>query len=130
MAYTYSDVVALMNEVEYNEAQIATLGARNKDIRTALAAEALGAGWVDARGTQNLELHGVKLKFEFKQNFTLNGGELAKLYNDLSEQDKAAIKYKPELSLTGYKAMSEEGRKRLNVALTSKPGLPVVSFGK
>jgi hypothetical protein len=130
MAYSPTDVQALMNEVDHNAAQIAALQARNAEIRTSLALEAMGTAWQDAHGVQNLVVAGVKLKFECKQNYTVNGKELAKIYNSLSEEDKAAIKYKPEVSLTGLKAASPQGRALLNTVITSKPGLPTVSYGK
>jgi len=130
MAYSQTDVQALMNEVDANSAQIAALTARNSEIRKSLAFEALGATWEDAHGVQNLTVAGVKLKFDFKLNYTVNGKELAKIYNSLSEDDKAAIKYKPEVSLTGLKAASPQGRALLNTVITSKPGLPTVAYGK
>lgn len=130
MAYTQQDVQALMNEVDANAAQIAALQARNSEIRTSLAFEALGAHWIEAHGTQNLTVAGVKLKIEFKQNYTINAKELAKIYNNLSEDGKQAIKYKPELSLTGYKAIGPVDKAILNQVITSKPALPTVSYGK
>jgi len=130
MTYTQADVQALMNEVDANEAQISALQSRNREIRTSLAVEAMGATWIEAHGVQNLTVAGVKLKFEFKQNHSVNAGELAKVYNNLSEDGKKAIKFKPELSLTGYKAVGPADKAILNTVITSKPALPVVHYGK
>lgn len=128
MSYTAEDIQAFMNEVEANNSQIAALQERNKQIRVALSATALGDAWGDAQGTHNLDVCGVPLKFVFKQNYTVNAGALSKIYDNLSEDAKKAFKYKPELSLTGYKntAISDEERRLINSVVTSKPGLPTI----
>jgi hypothetical protein len=130
MSYSESDVRALMNEVDHNAAQIAALTARSAEIRKSLVFAAMGAVWEDAHGVQNVEVSGVKLKIECKQSYSLNKAELPAVYAGLSENDRKAIAYKPEISLTGLKNMSADGRARLDKIITTKPALPTVSYGK
>ena len=127
MAYSTTDVQALLAEIEWNSAQISALNERSREIRLSLAQEALGEAWNDAHGTQNLEVAGVKLKFEFKQTYSVKPKELASVINQLSEDGKKAIKYKPELSLSVYKTLELADKTLLNQALTTKPALPVIS---
>lgn len=127
MAYTNNDVQALLAELEYNAAQISALNERSRDIRLSLAQEALGDAWNDAHGVQNLEVSGVKLKFDFKQTYSVKVKELASIVDQLSDEGKKAIKYKPELALSVYKNLDVADKVLLNQALTTKPALPVIT---
>lgn len=126
MRYTTQDVQAFLNEIEANKAQMDALNERNKQIRIALATEALGEAWGDASGTQNVELHGVKLKFVFKQNYSVKAKELPAIMDRLSEDGRKAFKYKPELSLTAYRDLSPADKALVNSVVTSTPALPTI----
>ena len=90
----------------------------------------------EAEGTETLELgEGWKLKAEFKNGYKV---EEATIKDDLqkvsdlglaySEAVRGLIKYKPELSVTVYKTLSDEIKDIVNNSLTIKPGTPTLKL--
>ncbi|ALH46241.1 hypothetical protein POR1_36 [Pseudomonas phage POR1] len=126
--YTTNDVLALLAEIESNDLQMNALKERNSEIRKSLGFAALGANWADAKGVQHVEVSGVPMKIEFGQNYTLDKKALPEVLAKMSEAGRAAaIKYKPELSLSGYKDLSASDRRALDKAVKTSPAPPKIT---
>lgn len=89
----------------------------------------------DASGVQNIDLgSGYKLKATFKLNHKIKGDVekmLSKLEN-IGEEGKfiaeRLVKFKPELSLTEYKNLSDKMRKITDEFIVTTPALPSVEL--
>jgi len=87
-------------------------------------------------GVNTLDLgNGYKLKATVKQNYTLqkdeNGGydNVTSLYDSLSEGVASLLfKWKPEMSLSTYKALHPGDREVVNTVLLITPGTPSLDF--
>ena len=87
-------------------------------------------------GTENLDLgEGWKLQAIFKQGYKVDEAtikddvqEVCNLGLVYSEAIKDLIKWKPELSTTIYKTLSDEIKDIINNSLTIKPGTPTLKL--
>jgi hypothetical protein len=120
-----------------NEAKAAA--EREKEIRAAVVALIYPTSF-DTEGTDKFELGGgwvfeVKRRMNDKIDEAALGAvreEIAKLPVDPDSGEMpsidACIKYKPDFSMSGYKALRDDVRVLLNQALTLTPGTPGVAI--
>ena len=73
-------------------------------------------------GTHHFFKFGYDIKIVKKNNTTIDTVVLSALQDDFSPEEKAAIKYKPELVAKNYKAL--EDHELIDHCLIVKPGLP------
>lgn len=116
--------------VDWQEKQKALAKAKAEESEARTAVVALFNAPADASGVQNIELGGgYKLKATFKLRYKLKDSEkmLEKL-EKLGEEGKfiadRLVKFKPELSLTEYKNLSDKMRKIADEYITASPAIP------
>lgn len=117
--------LARLAQWEKLEAEIANLKDQENTLRKELFEEMFPS---PVEGTNTFKLHaGHVVKATFKINRTVDKAALGTVREMLAELNVSlddAIRMKPELDLKGYKAMSSEARKVMDLAITAKPGTP------
>ena len=78
-------------------------------------------------GTQRIkDVIGLNVKIVRKINYSLNAKELDDIYDDLSEEEQACIKFKPELVIGKYNKLDCESElDNIIIAKDAKPSLEV-----
>ena len=69
----------------------------------------------------------IIVKATLKLNHKFDEQELEEHYDDLSDLEKEAVKYKPSLSLSAYKKIPDELRQQLDEMLIVTPAAPTLS---
>ena len=69
----------------------------------------------------------IKVKATLKLNHKFDELILSDLYDDMTNLEKDAIKYKPSLSLSAYKKIPEEYREKLDDCLIVTPASPTLN---
>jgi hypothetical protein len=115
-----------MNKVEQWQdvaARLKALKTEEADLRRDLAAGVIGEipmknGRVTVRGTYE----GIPVKAVQELGYTLDLAALASVWNDLSPEDKEAIKLKPTLQTGKYKKLEKDSL--LHEAVITKLSMP------
>lgn len=103
---------------------------RERDLRKLAVEAAFGTDLKE--GTQSLDIgQDYLLKVEQKMNYTV--ADTPEMRNEFmevlgTERATKTVKFKPELSISNWKAMSQEERDKLAAHVTIKPGLPALSI--
>lgn len=102
-----------------------------KDREAALRKEVFSTFFEEPKeGVNKLELEGGwTLKADYKYNRTVDKAALPAVLEQLDKGiTDRLIKYKPELSITEYKRLTEDQRVILAEAITEKPGSPSITI--
>lgn len=70
---------------------------------------------------------GIIAKATLKLNYKFDEMILDELYEDMSEAEKDAVRYKPSLSLSQYKKIAEANREKLDETLIVTPAAPTLN---
>lgn len=101
------------------KAQIESLVEQERKLRIAIASEVLGD---KTEGTKTDTIHDIKFQATAVINYTIDRAELDLVMDELTEDDKAALRYKPELAMKAYRQLPDTSK--LKMCVTAKPGLP------
>lgn len=78
-------------------------------------------------GTKNYLVHGFKLKATFALTYKIDEEKLTELMDQLSDAEKACIKWKPSLDVTAFKKIESDLLNEIVFATMGAPTLKVVS---
>ena len=104
-------------------ATLKTIKAQEMELRKALAAEIMQGKF----GTVNLELHGYKVKCQQYERQKIDNEALLAIWSDLSEAEKACIKWVPEIVVSNYNAIARDAKKVLDSTITTVPNSPTLN---
>lgn len=93
------------------------------DLRMKVCGSILGS---KAKGTVHFKKFGLDATAVAKLNLKVDKDILKTIFKDLNADEKASIKYKPELKSKEYEALPENSI--LHKAVTSKAGTPALSI--
>lgn len=79
-------------------------------------------------GTVNVNMHGFKIKAQQSTRKLVDNEALLSLWSDLSEAEKEAVKWKPEIIERNYKQLSEKDI--LDSVITMKVNAPTLKIEK
>lgn len=106
------------------------LAMREKALRVMAIEAAFGKDLKE--GTQSIEIGNNYLcKVEQKLNYSVaNTPEMVSEFGEVLGTERAlnTVKFRPELSISGWKALTQEERDKLAAHVTVKPGLPTLSI--
>lgn len=96
---------------------------KEMELRREICSEILGD---KLKGTVHLKKFGLDAAAAGKLNTSLDADSLKPIFKKLSPEEKACIKYKPELIAKQYKLLPDDSI--LHQAVTSKPGTPSLTI--
>lgn len=116
----------------WQEAQreLVPLAMRERDLRVMAVEAAFGSELPE--GTQSLDIgHDYLCKVEVKMNYTV--ADTPEMRNEFievlgTERATNTVKFKPNLSISAWKGLTQEERDKLATHVTIKPGLPSLSI--
>lgn len=119
------DFMLLMAEWEKADQEATLAVERERDLRVRIARAAFAA---PKEGTNSFALrNGYVLKGKFDIRRIVDIASLATVREMMTEKGyntDDCVRMKPELALTAFKALPEEAKKIMSLAITEKPGLP------
>jgi hypothetical protein len=71
-------------------------------------------------GSETTVFEGEKIRVTGVVNYTIDKTELETIYHMLTEEEKAAVRFKPELVVKNFKALPKHNI--LSTVITAKPG--------
>ena len=113
--------------VEYREIQKQAKAIREKEVelRKKIASYLLkGKG----EGTHKFDFGDFEVKAVKKMNYSLDDDLLSTLWEDMSNEEREAVKFKPSLVIREYKQIEPESRETLDLCVVVKPGMPTISI--
>lgn len=129
------EFLELLKQWSETRQQAAVLAAKENELRLAVYSKAFPQLEADnnAKGTFNVPLpNNWKLKTEAKFNASVDAEVLSTMRDNLLLVQKIPVdtvfKYKPDLSLTGYNALSDEQKKSLADIVTFKRAKPTLEL--
>lgn len=110
--------------------ELAPLVMRERDLRV-MAIEATFGMELPDEGTQSLDIGQDYLcKVVVKLNYTV--ADTPEMRNDftaiIGERAANVVKFKPDLSISGWKGLTQEERDKLAAHVTVKPGMPTLAI--
>ena len=79
-------------------------------------------------GTMNTIDGDYAVKGGFSLNHSLNRKSLESIYDDLTEDEKGCIDFKPGLKLSAYKSLGSENRKLLDDCVSVSNSMPTITI--
>ncbi len=107
------------------KAELAKAKDREMDLRKSISKELFPA---PTEGVNTHELgKGYKIKMTHKLNRTIDEASLSSVLERLPNAEEC-VKYKPELAIKKFKALSDEDRLIFEECLVTKPGAPALEL--
>ena len=115
---TYDEYIEVKSQLEYYKQ-------REKELRIKICDKVLEG---QPTGTHRLTKGIYNLKAVKKVNYKIDNDLLTEVWDDLTEEEQAAVKYTPELRLTQYKQL--EDSEGIDQVITVTPAMPELTIEK
>lgn len=99
--------------------EIEELQKKERELRVVIARHVLDG---KVEGSRTDVIDGIKLSATGVVSYKLDQAELSIIYDDLSDDEKECVRYKPELNLKNYRKLSADCE--LSRVITSREGMP------
>ena len=103
-------------------ATLKTIKKQEFDLRKEIASEILKG----AIGTVNATVDGYKVKAQQSQRQKIDNEALLSIWPNLTEAEKEAVKWLPEIIVSKYKAINQANRVALDSVITTVPNAPTL----